>query len=133
MRVLFAISDISFPNFEYKKTAVKCSIYNSLVSKVIQFWIELSKRNCIKDADRNQGFSKKKKKYPKRVRDTSLWKFHHTDGREVWGISPMCSDIGSACYSCHEFGTTIVIPNRKLYRINRKYIYLQHLFIVDSV
>ena len=27
-------------------------------------------------------------------------KFHHTDGREVWGISPMCPDIGSACYSC---------------------------------
>ncbi len=32
--------------------------------------------------------------------DTSLWKFHHTDGREVWGISPMCPYIGSACYSC---------------------------------
>lgn len=36
-------------------------------------------------------------------RDTSLWKFHHTDGREVWGISPMCPYIGSACY----FGLTI--------------------------
>ena len=39
---------------------------------------------------------------PKRVRDTSLWKFHHTDGREVWGISPMCPDMGSACYSTHD-------------------------------
>ena len=27
-------------------------------------------------------------------------KFHHTDGGEVCGISPMCPDIGSACYEC---------------------------------
>ncbi|MDE7425923.1 MAG: hypothetical protein K2N51_19870 [Lachnospiraceae bacterium] len=45
-------------------------------------------------------FQRKKEEILKRVRDTSLWKFHHTDGREVWGISPMCSDIGSACYGC---------------------------------
>lgn len=52
----------------------------------------------------------------KRVRDTSLWKFLHTDGRAVWEISPMCPDIGSACYSTHDtprgcVGITIVVAN----------------------
>ena len=55
--------------------------------------------DASKSADRGQGLTEKDGKKPKRVRDTSLWKFHHTDGREVWGISPMCPDIGSACYS----------------------------------
>jgi len=45
---------------------------------------------------------RKTQRKPKRVRDTSLWKFHHTDGREVWGISPMCPDMSSACYSTHD-------------------------------
>ena len=68
------------------------------------FWIELSMCYYSKSAENVQGLAEKKQKEnqrkSKRVRDTSLWKFHHTDGREVGGISPMCPDIGSACYSC---------------------------------
>ena len=41
---------------------------------------------------------RKTQRKPKRVRDTSLRKFHHTDGREVGEISPMCPDMGSACF-----------------------------------
>jgi len=54
---------------------------------------------CSKSADRGQELAEKKRKKAKRVRDTSLWKFHHTDGRAVWEISPVCPNIGSACYS----------------------------------
>ena len=63
MRVLFAISDTSFPVFGYKKTAVKCSVYNSLVSCLFScFWIELSMCYYSKSAENVQGLAGKKQK-----------------------------------------------------------------------
>ena len=47
-------------------------------------------------------------------------------------FQPMCHDMGSACYDCHEFGTIIVIPNKKLYRNDKQHIvfarFSYHLF-----
>ena len=64
---------------------------------------------CSKSAGEGQGLAEKNAKKTKEGKltfqvslDTSLWKFHHTDGREVGGISPMCPDMGSACYSTHD-------------------------------
>ena len=66
MRVLFAISDTSFPDFGYKKTAVKCSIYNSSASCLFScFWIELSMCYCSKSVDRGQGLAEKNGKKAK--------------------------------------------------------------------
>ena len=67
MRVLFAISDTSFPDFGYKKTAVNCPVYNSRVSCLFScFWIELSMCYCSKSADRGQGLAEKKRKESQR-------------------------------------------------------------------
>ncbi len=62
---------------------------------------------CSKSAEEGQGLAEKNAEKIKEGKltfqvslDTSLWKFHHTDGREVWGILLMCPDMGSACYSC---------------------------------
>ena len=67
VRVLFAISVTSFPVFGYKKTAVKCSVYNSLVSGLFSyFWIKLSMCYCSKSVDRGQGLAEKSGKKIKR-------------------------------------------------------------------
>ena len=43
------------PDFGYKKTAVKCSMfYNSWFQSLFDFWIKLSKKNCSKNAGKGQ-------------------------------------------------------------------------------
>ena len=75
---------------------------------------------------------KKIQKNYKRVRDTSLWKFMHSRRQSVNGKFRLCPDTGSACYSCTEFVTSIVIPNKKLYRNDKQHIvfarFSYHLF-----
>lgn len=69
-----------------------------LVSKVIQFWIDLSRRNCIKIGRRGQGLLCGK--YAETKRGLGILPYGNLripDVREIWQISPMCPDIGSAC------------------------------------
>ena len=49
--------------FGHKKTAAKCSIYNSCVLCLFSyFWIELSMCYCSKSADKGQGLAEKRRK-----------------------------------------------------------------------
>ena len=58
-------------------------VLQQLILKFIQFWIDLSKNNCIRIVEKGQEVTKKNgregNKKIKRVRDISLWKFYHTD------------------------------------------------------
>lgn len=116
MRVLFAISDTSFPDFGYKKTAVKCSIYNSPVSCLFScFWIKLSMCYCSKSANRGQGLAEKKRKESQRgLGILPYGNFIIRTVGKYGNFAYVCPDIGSACYSTHDTpeGCVDILKNR---------------------